>query len=130
MLVGKDAAKGLGAEGVEMQIQPEESPPLKPEQEANSNSSDGLSPQKPVVADLVDGKNTGALQEDRNAGDGYKEPTVGSRFFDAKIDAIAELSVTKPWKSLCGCYGIIFLVIILGITCSGAIFVPSGFYEW
>ena len=47
-----------------------------------------------------------------------------------KLDMIADMTVKKPWRSLCACYGIIVVVIVWGVYLSGAIVVPSGFYEW
>jgi hypothetical protein len=60
----------------------------------------------------------------------YEEPTVGIAYVDEKLDMIADMTVKKPWRSLCACYGIIVVVIVWGVYLSGAIVVPSGFYEW
>ncbi len=60
----------------------------------------------------------------------YIEPTTGLSRMDRQIDFVAHITVTRPWQSLCSCYAIIVFVIVWGLFFSGAIQVPSGFYEW
>ena len=62
--------------------------------------------------------------------DGGGDISLGSDFLDRRLEAYINATVLRPWRTLCCCYGIIIIVIFLGIFASGLIMSPSGYYEW